>query len=117
MALFYVNVKTIARLKGQSSVNAAAYRAAASYLDERTGINHSYSRKAGVLEVILIAPPSAPTWCGDPQQLWNASEKAERKNGTPAREVLVALPAELSQQESSVHVASHPTCAKQSVRT
>jgi MobA/MobL family len=100
MALFYVRVKTFARTRGQSSVNAAAYRAADSFRDERTGVTHNYSRKTGVLEVFLTAPPDAPAWCSNPKDLWNAAEEAERKNGTPAREVLVALPAELTTEQS-----------------
>ena len=101
MALYYVNVKTFNRSRGQSAVNAAAYRAGQSFYDERTGVRHSYAKKGGVLEVILTAPPGAPAWCSDPQALWNEAERGERKNGRPAREVLVALPAELTNAQSS----------------
>lgn len=101
MALYYVNVKTFNRSRGQSAVNAAAYRAGQSFYDERTGLTHSYSKKGGVLDVVLTAPPGAPAWCADPPALWNEAERAERKNGRPAREVLVALPAELTTLQSS----------------
>ncbi|MDR3385427.1 MAG: MobA/MobL family protein [Rudaea sp.] len=96
MAIFYAAVKTFSRGRGQSSVNAAAYRAAACFTDERLGTTHNYSRKSGVLGVYMVAPAGAPTWSADPNQLWNRAEEPERKNGCVARELLVALPAELS---------------------
>ena len=61
----------------------------------RTGEVHDYRRRTGVEHVASFAPegmapqPSA--------ELWNRAEAAEvRKNARVAREVLVALPAELS---------------------
>ena len=101
MAIFLARVKTIARSRGKSSVQAAAYRAGCALRDERTGVTHNYSRKAGVLEVILTAPPGSPAYCAEPGKLWNAAEELERINGTPARELLIALPPELSQQQRS----------------
>lgn len=102
MAMFFVNLKNFSRSKGQSSVNAAAYRAAAAYTDQRTGVLHSYSKKGGVLDVSILAPAHAPAWTRDPEKLWNAAEQCERKNGRVARELLTALPHELSQEQAFV---------------
>lgn len=100
MAIYHLSVKTISRSDGRSATAAAAYRAAEKIVDERTGEIHDYTRKRGVESAELVLPADAPEWAGDRKALWNAAEQAEtRKNSTVAREVEVALPAELSPAE------------------
>ncbi len=48
-------------------------------LDERTGLTHDYTRKSGVAEAVILTPATAPAWCTNRAELWNAVEKA----GTP----------------------------------
>ncbi|MGK3681401.1 MobA/MobL family protein, partial [Escherichia coli] len=44
------------------------------------------------------AGPTAPAWCTNRAELWNAVEKAEcRKNSQLAREIELAIPRELPQ--------------------
>lgn len=98
MAIYHAEVKTITRARGQSSVEAAAYRAGALLLDRRTGRYHDYrSGRRRVRASGCIAPPGSPSWALDPRVLWSAAEQAEnRKNSVVAREFVVALPCELT---------------------
>lgn len=96
MAIFRSSLQAFSRSKGESSTAAAAYRAALCIEDHRTGVVHDYRRRRGVEHVESFAPEHAPAWAHDPAALWNAAESCERVNGRPARELLVALPHELS---------------------
>lgn len=100
MAIYHLSVKTISRSHGRSATAAAAYRAAAEIVDERTGEIHDYTRKGGVEYTEIILPDNAPDWATDRAKLWNAAEQAEtRKNSTVVREFEIALPSELSEKE------------------
>ena len=82
---------------------AAAYRSGQKLVDERTGTIHRYEKRHGVVNAFILMPASAPERYGDRFVLWNAAEEAEtRKNSRVAREVIIALPYELSmpQRES-----------------
>src|SRR5271163_3203294 len=97
MAIFHLDVKTISRSQGRSVVGAAAYRAGERILDERQGITFDYSQKKGVVYSEILAPAHAPEWVKDRARLWNEVEKLEkRKDSQLAREVLIALPQELT---------------------
>lgn len=86
------------RSKGRSSTAAAAYRAGEAIKDERTGIEHDYTKKQGVEHAEIVTPVGMPT--PTRAELWNRAEAAERrKDGTPAREYEVALPSELSSHQ------------------
>ncbi len=99
MAIYSVQVKSLSRGKGDSATAAAAYRAGLC-LDDPSGARHDYSKKAGVLSVDMLAPDGAPAWATDPRQLWAKVEGHEaRKNARVAREVLVALPHELTPEQ------------------
>ncbi|MBN8946745.1 MAG: MobA/MobL family protein [Rhodanobacter sp.] len=90
----------MSRSQGGSAVAGAAYRAGLSLLDERTMERHDYTRKAGVVASEVLTPEGAPEWAHDPGQLWNAAEAAEnRKNSVVAREFLVSLPHELTDEQ------------------
>lgn len=100
MAIFHLDVKTISRSQGRSAVGAAAYRAGERLLDERLGVEYDYSNKKGVVYSEIMAPQDAPEWVKDRKRLWNEVEATERrKDSQLAREVLIALPKELSQDE------------------
>jgi len=52
------------------------------------------------VSVHALAPPGSPEWASDAARLWNAAEAAEvRRNANTARELEVALPAELSPED------------------
>lgn len=97
MAIYHCSVKTVSRSSGRSAVAAAAYRSGEKLIDYTTGEVKDYARKQGVLSTGLVFPESFdPILIRDREQLWNMAEQAEkRKNSTVAREIEVALPAEL----------------------
>lgn len=106
VAIYHLSVKPIQRSKGRTATAAAAYRAGCKIVDERTGEIHDYRRRGGVVSSEVFAPKDAPAWASDRAKLWNAAEVAEkRKDGTPAREYEVALPAELTEDERRMLVA------------
>jgi hypothetical protein len=87
MASYHITCKTIGRSAGRSATAAAAYRSAERIRDMRTGEEHDYTRKRGVMHRQIVLPPGAPPWAANREQLWNAAEAAEtRKNSTVARE-------------------------------
>lgn len=109
MAIYHLSVKPISRGVDQSAVGAAAYRsggksavAAAAYragdkiVDIRNGKVFDYSRKQGIVHTEILAPSHSPHWVHDRVSLWNQVEASEvRKDAQLAREINVALPAEL----------------------
>ena len=100
MAIYRFEAKVIARSQGRSATASAAYRAAQSIDDERTGTVFDYTRKRGVLSAEILTPPNTPAWMADRAQLWNAVEKAEkRKDAQLARDLLLSLPHELTRAQ------------------
>ena len=100
VAIYRCEIKTVSRSQGASAVAGAAYRAGLDLTDLRTGERHDYTRRNGVVAFGILAPADAPGWAQDPAQLWNAAEAAEtRKNSVVAREFLVSLPHELTDDQ------------------
>lgn len=100
MAIYHLKMSLVRRRDGRSAVAAAAYRSGSRMLDERSGRMHDYSRKAGVADVGLVG------WQRERGDLWNEAERAERHpRAITAREVVVALPHELSNDDRHVLVA------------
>ncbi|WP_071797501.1 MobQ family relaxase [Natronohydrobacter thiooxidans] len=96
MAIYHLRATMISRSAGRSATAAAAYRSASHIEDHRTGLSFDYRARGGVDHVEILAPAHAPEWTQDRAALWNAVEAAEtRKNSQVAREIRVALPAEL----------------------
>lgn len=101
MASYHLSVKMIGRSDGRSVVAAAAYRAGAKIQRAETGDSQDYTRKGGVVSADLLIPSDAPEWAQDRAQLWNAVEAVEkRKNSQFAREIELALPNELPDDEA-----------------
>lgn len=97
---FHCSVKPVSRSAGRSVVAAAAYRLGERLHDQTYDVVHDYTRKRGIEARFTVAPEGSPEWTHDPERLWNAAEQSEkRKNSTLAREVELALPSFLSQQE------------------
>lgn len=94
MAIYSLSTTSIKRSNGRSAVAAAAYRAGSEIVNECTGLVHDYTRKSGVEHVEIFTRGGIPA--PGLSDLWNAAERAEkRRDARTAREVLVALPAEL----------------------
>lgn len=102
-AHFHCQYKKFTRSKGQSAVQAAAYRLAMKLEDERTGLLHNYTRKSGVTGTLIATPTgvSVPAWAQDPVQLWNRVEAAEKTNprALVMHEWEIALPHVLSPEQ------------------
>lgn len=97
MAIYHLSVKPVQRSKGRSATAAAAYRAGEKITDERTGEEHDYRRKSGVIYKEIITPDGSKI---EREKLWNMAELAEkRKDATTARDYEIALPFELSEKE------------------
>lgn len=101
MADYRFSAQIIGRTSGRSSVAAAAYRAGQNLHDDRTGLDHDFTRKEGILHSEIMAPANAPDWMLEREQLWNAVEAVEtRKNSQMAREIQLSLPHELSFEDN-----------------
>ena len=97
MAIYHCSLRTFSRAQGHSAVAAAAYRSGARLKDERTGAVHRYEKRKGVRSAFILAPHGVPEKFLTRAFLWNAAESSEtRKNSRVAREVILALPHELS---------------------
>jgi ATP-dependent exoDNAse (exonuclease V) alpha subunit len=100
MATYRLEAQIIGRSQGRAATASAAYRAAGRVDDERTGQVFDYTRRRGVLYAEIMAPERTPAWMLDRAQLWNAVEAVEkRKDAQLAREVLLSLPHELTQEQ------------------
>ncbi|MCL2378130.1 MAG: MobA/MobL family protein [Defluviitaleaceae bacterium] len=123
MAFFYMDVKIIGGGSGRTAVGAAAYRTGENLLHERDGIRLDYTKRRGAVgaaayrageklnehdfthksEIVhneIMLPSHAPEIYRDRETLWNAAEKAERNhNARTGREIVVALPNELTREQ------------------
>lgn len=101
MAIFHMSISNVSRAKGSSSCASLAYIAASKVYEERTHQTYSYGRKERVMKVATLLPDGAPTAYADATQLFNAIEKHEQaSNARTAKKIVVALPRELSLDES-----------------
>lgn len=99
MAIYHYNMQMIKRSEGRNAVACAAYRSGETLVDESTGFTKDYPRDVQPIAFIL-APKNAPTWVYDRQKLWSEVEKVEkRKDSQLAREINIALPVELSNEQ------------------
>ena len=105
---YHFNAQIINRGSGRDSTAAAAYRAGDRIDDERTGRIHDYRKKAhGVIEAEIIIPIDS-NWSPSRAELWNTVEmKNIRKDSQTAREINIALPAELDDEERYILVKNY----------
>ncbi|MDD3020269.1 MAG: MobQ family relaxase [Alphaproteobacteria bacterium] len=100
MAIYHCSLRVFSRAENHSAVAAAAYRSGQRLVDERTGTIHRYEKRSGVVNAFILMPLCAPERFQDRFVLWNACEEAEtRKNSRVAREVIIALPYELTTEQ------------------
>jgi len=100
MAIYRLQISSIGRADGHSSVGAAAYRAGERLRDDRTNEVHNHSRRKDVTHSEIMLPGELAgqnmDWARNRASLWNSVENAEgRKNARVAREIQVTLPHEL----------------------
>ncbi len=100
MAIYHNEVKIITRGEGRSACAAAAYIGCATIYNDYDGIQHDYTKKQGLVWDQVFLPPTALAEWQDKEKLWNAVEAAEKsKDSRLAREMILALPLELSKKE------------------
>jgi MobA/MobL family len=101
MAIYRLQIESISRGDGHSSVGAAAYRAGERLRDDRTNEVYNHSRRKDVTHSEIMLPSELSggqnmEWAKNRSSLWNSVENAEsRKNARVAREIQVNLPHEL----------------------
>jgi hypothetical protein len=98
VALYHMDAKVFQRSKGRSSVAAAAYRSASRLTDSRIGETFDYTRKH-CFDAFILTPAGAPAWTLDRESLWNACEAVERANGVVGREVEIAIPRDIPEDQ------------------
>ncbi|WP_306150230.1 MULTISPECIES: Ti-type conjugative transfer relaxase TraA [unclassified Roseibium] len=114
MAIYHFHAQVISRSEGRSSVAAAAYRHRAQMTVSNDSDHRSfdYVHKDGdLVHEELALPDQTPDWfrtlidgqsvTGASEALWNAVEAHEtRVNAQLAREIVLALPVELSREDN-----------------
>ncbi len=91
---------------GRSAV-AAAYRSGKRLTNEWDGRTHDFTHKPGIIHTEIMLPAHAPPEFQDHSTLWNSVEQIEKVSDAQlAREIEVALPAELSRAEQLALVRS-----------
>lgn len=94
MAIYHLSTKPVSRSSGRTATASIAYRAGIAIKDERTGKEHDYTKRSGVVSTRLHTPNDLDI---KRNELWNLAEATEtRKNSRTAREIVVNLPHELS---------------------
>ena len=100
IAIYHCHIQIISRGKGKSAVAAAAYRSGEKIINQWDGVPHDYTHKGGVIHSEIILPSHAPPALADRSTLWNSVELAEKANNSQlAREIEIALPVELTEEE------------------
>jgi hypothetical protein len=100
LAIFFMQISSIARGAGRRATAAAAYRSGERIRDERTGDLFNHSRRRDILHTEILLPSqfdgTPVAWARNRERLWNTAEHAEKRhNARVAREFQVTLPAEL----------------------
>lgn len=100
MAIYHLSVKIGGRAKGQNAIAASAYRSGEKLKDYETGLTSDYSRKQRIVCCGIALCENAPEEYANRETLWNAVHKIEKsKDARLWREIEVALPRELNQDE------------------
>ncbi|GMO55635.1 MAG: hypothetical protein Ta2C_10690 [Candidatus Endomicrobiellum trichonymphae] len=96
MAIYHLHAQIIGR--GRSSIACAAYRSTSKLVDRKTGMVFDYTRKKKAIAQGVLYPAGCEQWTRE--ELWNSVEEKEKRiNSQFAREIDIALPAELTEQE------------------
>ena len=100
MSIYHCSIKIISRAGGRSAIASAAYRSGEKLYNDETGMTHDFTRKGGVVMNEIILPPNAPKRYANREVLWNEVQQIEKRSDAQfAREIEVALPAEMNRDE------------------
>ena len=110
----HYSIKISKRSKGQSAVAQAAYQSGDRLFSERDNKTKYYSDKRDIIYTEILLPVNAPHEYADRNTLWNAVEAVENNwNSQLARRFEIALPIELSMEQSADLIREH--CMEQFV--
>ena len=100
MAIYHCSIKIISRSNGSSVISSSAYRSGTKLMNNETNTLCDYSRKTGVIFNEVLLCENAPKEYANREILWNEVQKIEKSsNSQLAREIEVALPKELTQEQ------------------
>ena len=111
MAITHFTPQLISRGNGRSAVLSAAYRHCAKMSHEAEARTVDYSRKQNLAHEEFLLPPYAPDWArmliadrsvaGAAEAFWNRVEAFEKRSDAQlAKEFIIALPVELTQEQN-----------------
>ena len=110
MSIYHCSIKIISRSGGRTAVASAAYRAGEKLRNKETGLIHDFTKKRGVILNEIMLPKHAPERYRNREILWNEVQKIEKRSDAQfAREVEVALPAEMNREDQISCVRSYVT--------
>ncbi|TCQ73816.1 plasmid mobilization system relaxase [Ochrobactrum sp. BH3] len=109
MAIAHFSVQIIGAAR--SAIDAAAYRHRTRMYDElKGGVTRCYDAQEDLVHEEIAIPDGSPVWITDmlegvdpdeaSQAIWNKITMEERANGQLAREIVVALPVELTREQN-----------------
>lgn len=88
--------------KTQSVVASASYRSGEALYSERDEEVKNFRTRGVTPEAFILSPDHAPDWTKEREKLWNEVERKEKAwNAQLAREILIALPLELNQDQQN----------------
>jgi len=100
MAIYHCNVRVFSRGQGKSSVKEAAYVSGSRFCDAG-GEAYDFTKKEGVVYSALHFPTGIQLGGIGADEFWRAVESREkRRDAQLAREVVVALPRELTLEQN-----------------
>jgi len=86
VAIFRMEISSVARGAGRRATAAAAYRSGERVRDERTGKLFNYSRRRDVLHTEVLLPGQFDgmpvAWARSRERLWNTAEHAEKRHNS-----------------------------------
>ncbi len=97
---FTPSLQVLQRSKGRNAVAAAAYRSCTLLHEEQLGTSSDYRPKTGHVSTELFGVEGLKLGFDDIGTLWNKAERSEtRKNSAVARELMVPLPHEWTDEQ------------------
>lgn len=111
MAIYHFHAQNISRGAGRSAVGAAAYRHRSSMKNRATGKTFNYTGSKDLVHSEFVAPEKTPLWFRNlidgrtsekaSEAFWSKIERENRRaNSTFAKEIVIALPNELSREQN-----------------
>lgn len=107
MSTFHYQARILNKSK-HSAIASASYKSGEKLFSERDGEYRNYREREVKPDCFILAPENAPEWAYDREKLWNKAESAERSyNGQIARDIVIALPIEISEEQQKELIMKH----------